>query len=258
MATNRRSPGALPPTLTEAQRADVERCFPIGVKVAMYFAHGKPAGVTEEDLLSAADEAVVLAVCTFSTSQSEPGSEKWKEEQGSYVWLRVHSTLKTFLRQTAERLGLRPRGDKRDSRAARAGETAIGEYALAKRDPSNFWKDGPEEHARQYGELADEACGVGVLGASGHAWHTRGEDGLVLRAEYVRGLKLLHDEVARLSPSFAAVIELRFFRELPVKDVAQKAGVSEQDVPRMIAKVARVLRARLEAKGIDSSILAGR
>jgi RNA polymerase sigma factor (sigma-70 family) len=244
--------------LTEAQRADVERCYPIGVKVAMYFAHGKPVGVTEEDLLSAAHEAIVLAICTFSTSRSEPGSDEWKEEQESYVWLRVHSTLKTLLRQTAERLGLRPLGDDRESRAARAAETAIGEYGLAKHDPSNFWKDGPEQHARQYAELVDETSGVGVLGASGHTWHTRGEEGLVLRAEYVRGLKVLHDEVARLSPSFATVIELRFFRELPVKDVAQKAGVSEQDVPRMIAKAARVLRARLEAKGIDPSILAGR
>jgi DNA-directed RNA polymerase specialized sigma24 family protein len=216
----------------------------------MYFARRKPAGLTENDLLSAADEAVVLAVCTYAASHVP---------LESYVWARVRSTLKTLVKRTAERLGLRAHNDTPASRVAQAGGEALGEYALTVEDRGNIWTDTPEEQAEQYQDEARNGATALATGGGGQMWHMRGEEGLVLRAEYVRANKFLHDEVARLPPALATVVELRFFRELKRSDVAREAGVSEKTVDRMIGEAIPLLRARLEARGIrDFSMVDGR
>jgi RNA polymerase sigma factor (sigma-70 family) len=249
MATKRRSPGTLPPTLTPKQQADADRCFPIGVNVAMYYVRREPEGLTDNDLLSAANEAVVLAVCTHASNVALE----------SYVWARVRSTLKTLIRRTAERLGLRAPNDTPASRVADAGSEALNEYALTVEDRGNIWKDSRAQQIEQYDDEARNGATALVTGGGGHVWHMRGEEGLVLRADYVRTNKVLHDEVARLPPEHATVVELRFFRELPRRDVAREAGVSESKVARLIGEAIPLLKARLEARGIkDLSMLDGR
>lgn len=250
MATKRRRPGVLPQSLTPEQRATARRCFPIGVSVAMYFARQHPPGLAEDDLLGAADEAVTLAVTTYS----EP-----KVPVEVYVWARVRSTIKTLIRQTAERLGLRAPNDTPEARMADAGGEALLEHALNVEDPCNIWRDTPEQQVEQYDALAHDGATALDLGGGGHLWHTRGEVGFVLRIEYLRANKTLHDEVARLRPDIATVVHLRFFEELPIEEVARQAGVSEKTVTRMIAKAIPILRARLRAQEIDDlSFLDGR
>ena len=251
MATKkRRRPGVLPPTLTPQQRADARRCFAIGVRVAMYFARRKPTGLTAEDLLWAADEAVVLAVCTHDAPHIK---------LETYVWARVESTLKTLVTRTAERLGQRAQNDTYESQVAEAGGRTLGDYALAVEDPTSLLTDGREQHVEQYDALAHNGGTALAVGGAGHQWHMRGEPGFVQRAEYVRGIKTLHDAVAKLPPGEATVVELRCFREMELREVAKEAGVSEKKVSRLIEKAIPRLRAMLESQGFtDISMLDGR
>jgi RNA polymerase sigma factor (sigma-70 family) len=249
MASKRRRPGALPPKLTDQQEADARRCYPLGVQVAMYFALQRPAGLSETDLLSAANEAVVLAVCTHSGP---------RRELEGYVWIRVRSTLLTLIEKAAVQLGLRAPNDTYASRVGRAGSEGLNEYALAVEDPGDVLEDSRAEQFRQYDDVSDEGAAALACGGAGHAWHMRGEEGFVLRAEYVRGMRLLHNEVAALSPEHATVMELRFFREMKMEDVAKAAGVSLSTVTRLIGEAIPRLEARLRARGINTSILEGR
>ena len=217
----------------------------------MYYARRvSPAlRLTADDFLGYADEAVVLAVTTYNTPKSD---------LEGYVWRRVHSTLKNLIRQTAERLGLQAPNDTAESQMAEAGAEALQEHAVTVEDPGDEWHT-PEQQAQQYEELAKNGATVQSLGAGGHAWHMRGETGFVLRAEYLRTTRALHEEVAQLQPDAATIFHLRFFQELPIQDVAVQAGVSLKTVSRVIARAIPVLRARLEARDIkDLSFLEGR
>lgn len=249
MATKRRRPGALPPKLTAQQEADARRCYPIGVQVAMYFARQGRPGLSETDLLSAADEAVVLAVCTHS------GPPRALE---GYVWIRVRSTLLTLIEKAAVQLGLRAPNDTYASRVGRAGSEGLNEYALAVEDRGDVLEDSRAEQFQQYDDVSDEGAAALAYGGAGHAWHQRGEEGFVLRAEYVRGMRVLHNELAELSPEAATVMELRFFREMMMEDVAKATGVSLSKVTRLIGAAIPRLAARLKARGVDASILEGR
>ena len=217
MAIKRRRPGTLPPKLTEQQEADAHRCHPIGVRVAIYFARRRPAGLMETDLLSAANEAVVLAVCTHSGPAGE---------LENYVWNRVRSTLLTLIKKTAVERGLRAPNDTYASRVAHAGSAALDEHALVVEDPGDVWEDSRADQVRHYDDASDAGAMALALGGAGHAWHMRGEEGFVLRSEYIRGMRILHNEVAALSSEHAAVMELRFFREMAMEDVAKTVRVS--------------------------------
>jgi DNA-directed RNA polymerase specialized sigma subunit len=218
------------------------------VRVAGYFARRQPAGLTHGDLGSAADEAIVLAVCTHDPS---------KMELEKYVWLRVRQALKTLIRRRAEELGLCERRDSHASRMAQAGRDALDEYGLALEDPGDAWEDTIEDLFQQFDDVCDEAAAALALGAAGRAWHMRGEEAWTLRAEYVRAIKVLHDEVAALPSSCATIIELRFFREMKIEDVARTAGVSVQKVTRLIGEALPLLRARLKARAVGASALDG-
>jgi RNA polymerase sigma factor (sigma-70 family) len=251
MATKRRRPGTLPPALTEEQAAQVRRCHPIGVHVAMYYVRRQPPGLKADDILGAAEEAVTLAICTYTTEK--------KVSLEGYVWARVRSTLKTLIRRSAERLGPQAPNDSHESRVALAGGEALDEYAQTVEDRGNVLRDTREQQIAQYDEAAQNGATALVVGGGGHLWNMRGDLGLVLRIEYLRTNKALHDEVARLPAKHATIIELRFFRELPVKEVAAGAGVSESTVSRMIGEAIPLLKARLEARGVkDLSCFEGR
>jgi RNA polymerase sigma factor (sigma-70 family) len=247
MATKRRRPGAPPRPLTPEQQADADRCEPIGARVALYYARRQTL-VNASDLLSAANEAVSLAVCTYHARDDIPDGVPLD----TYVQARVRSTLKTLLKRSAER------PDTPNARVADAGSDALDEYALTGRDPGNFWQDTRAQQVEQYDEEAQNAAAALALGGAGEMWHMGGEDGLVLRLEHARGIKVLHDEVARLAPGHATIVDLRFFQGLKRSEVAKKAGVSESTVFRMIGEAIPILRARLVAQRVDPSILDGR
>jgi RNA polymerase sigma factor (sigma-70 family) len=247
MATKRRRPGALPRPLTPEQQADARRCEPIGVRVALYYAR-RQAVVDRTDLLSAADEAVTLAVCAYHARDDIPDDVPLE----TYVHARVRSTLKTLIKRTAER------PDTPDSRVAEAGSEALDEYALTARDRGNFWQDTRAQQLDQYDDEAQNGAAALAVGGAGEMWHMRGEEGLVLRLEHGRGMKALHDEVARLAPGHATIVDMRFFQGMKRSDVAKNAGVSESTVFRMIGEAIPVLRARLVAQHVDPSILDGR
>jgi RNA polymerase sigma factor (sigma-70 family) len=250
MATRRRSPEALPPKLTAKQKEDAQRCYPIGKRLASYYARRQPPGLTRRDLLSAAGEAVVRAVCAHDPSVG-------RIER--YVWVTVRWRLKNLIRAAAIDLGLRPRDTTPSDQVADAGSRGLDDYAHVVKDPGNIWEDSAEDFARQYTDVSGDGATAWATGGSGHLWRRRSDDGMALRAEYVRGIKILHDEVARLKPAHATILELRFFREMTIDEVAKEAGVSGDTVTRMIGEAIPTLRARLEARGIkDLSLLEGR
>lgn len=250
MVTKRRSPGALPPKLTPQQKADAERCYPIARRVASHFARRRPAGLAQTDLLSAANEAVVHAVSAHDPS---------KGPVENFVWAWVHLTMKGLIRKKATELGPSSSGDTRDAQVARAGSEGLHDFARAVADTAHVWDDSHEDFVRQYADVGADGATAWAVGGAGHLWHMRGDEGLALRAEYVRGMKLLHDEVAKLKPAHATIMELRFFRELTVEEVAKAAGVSVPTVTRTMGEAIPTLRARLEARGIkDLSLLEGR
>jgi len=242
MATKRRRPGTLPPTLTPEQADDVRRCHPIGVFVAMYYARRNPRGLEPEDLLGAANEAVTLAVCTYTPRQVP---------LEGYVHARVQSTLKTLIQHAAERNGDRPRRETHERRVTDAGTKALLEFGGTVEDRCNVLRDTREQHIAQYDELAENGATALAVGGGGHVWNTRGDTAMVMRLEELRKNKALHDEVARLPAGHATVINLRFFLELPAPEVAVRAGVSESTVVRKIGEAIPLLRARLRARGFD-------
>jgi len=246
----RRSPGAQPPKLTPQQIADVQRCLPIAAQLAAYYAGRRPRGLTHDDLLSAANEAVPVAVGTYDASKG-PLEE--------YVWLRVRGTLLNLIKKTAEELGARSPSETPESRTASAGKDGLQTYALTLEDPGNVWEDTEAVQAKQYRDVAGEGAAAFALGAAGHAWHMRGNEGYVQRAEYVRAMRQLREEVAGLPAANATVVELRFFQGLQVDEVASKAGVSGPKATRLLGQAVKLLRARLEAQGItDLSVLEGK
>jgi RNA polymerase sigma factor (sigma-70 family) len=246
----RRSPGAQPPTLTPQQLADAQRCLPIAAQLAAYYAARRPLGLKYEDLVSVANLAVPVAVGTYDAS---------KGPLEAYVWLRVRGTLLNLIEKTAKQLGVRSPSETPESRTARAGKDALELYALTLEDPGDVWEDTEDEQTKQYRDVAGEGGAALALGAAGHAWHMRGNEGYVQRAEYVRAMRHLREEVAGLPAANATVVELRFFQGLQVDEVASKAGVSEPKVTRLLGKAVKLLKARLEAHGItDLSVLEGR
>jgi DNA-directed RNA polymerase specialized sigma24 family protein len=255
MATKRRRPGTLPPALTPERAAEVERCHPIGVDVASYYARRLAAvGLKPDDLdlFGVAEEAVTLAVCTYTNSHRDVTLDV-------YVWRRVQSTLTTHLQRTLEERGLVAPSDRHAALRALAAVEIADDYAQTAEDRGDVLRDTREQQNAQYEEEANGVATALVVGAGGHTWKTRGEMGLVMRIEYLRANKALHDEVARLPPAHAMIIELRCFQQLPVEDVAKQAGVSESKVFRVIREAMPLLRARLEARGIkDTSCFEGR
>jgi RNA polymerase sigma factor (sigma-70 family) len=217
------------PPLTPSQQANATRCYPIAVRLARYYARRCPPGVNEADLLSEANEALMGAVSMHDGAKSP---------LENYVWLRVRGALKNLIHKAAKD----PAG------------RALDDYALDARDDDDPF-EAPEDTAHNFGDLVHDAATALAAGAAGHAWHTRGEEAVVLRAEYVRAMKQLHNEVARLPPAHATIVELRYFRELPIDDVAATAGCSPQKVPRLLADAIRLLRARLRGQGITGSAL---
>ncbi len=242
MATTRRRPGTLPPELTPEQVDKVHRCYPIGMHVAMYYARRLPPGLDEDDIVGAADEAVTLAVCTYT-----PRTVTLE----GYVYARVQSTLKTLFQKARERNGQRPQNDTHERRVADAGTAALGEYGGTIEDRGDVLHDRPAQQIAQYDELAENAAAALVVGGGGHVWNSRGDTAMVMRLEDLRKNKALHDEVARLPAGHATIINLRFFLELPAKEVAARAGVSESTVSRKIGEAIPWLKARLLARGID-------
>jgi RNA polymerase sigma factor (sigma-70 family) len=218
----------------------------------MYYARRLPAGLKPDDLdlFGVAAEAVALAVCTYTTERNVT--------LDGYVWARVRSTLKTLIRRALEQRGLVAPNDNHAARVALVAGEVADEYAQTVEDRGNFWRDTREQQTAQYEEEAHRGATALVVGGGGHTWNTRGELGLVLRIEYLRTNKALHDEVAKLPPAHATIIELRCFQELPAEDVAKQAGVSESTVFRVIRDAIPLLKARLEARGIkDTSCFDG-
>jgi RNA polymerase sigma factor (sigma-70 family) len=263
----RRSPGALPPPLTPAQQRDAARCYPIIQRLARFYGRRRPAGLNESDLHSVAGEALLVAVSTHDASKGP--LEPW-------VWLRVRGILKNAIQQTAKQAAREVAVDAQRvgdgvafaSSAARSGGSrmsaaaaasrALDDFALVVRDTGDVFNDTDETLRKQFTSVCDDAATALAIGAAGHLWHTRGEDGLVLQAEYVRTIKRLHDEVADLPAQLAMVLELRYFREQQIEEVASAMGVSPQKVTRLVGEAVRLLRARLQARGVsDASVVGG-
>lgn len=244
----RRSPGEALPKLTAQQRADVDRCLPVAAWVASFYARRGPPGLTQNQLRAAAEDAAIRAVCDHDASKGSLEADAWR---------RAHWAVKDLLRKSAAELGSSGAAETPHARMARAGREALDEFSAAIVDPGSPW-DAREDSLQQYRDMADDAAMAWTTGGAGNAWHLRGEEGYVARAECVRGLKVLHDEVAGLPGPHATVVELRFFRRMKLKDVASAAGVSTPTVTRMIAEAIPWLRARLRARGIeDLSLLEG-
>jgi RNA polymerase sigma factor (sigma-70 family) len=232
-----------PPPLTTRQQEDVVTYDSIAVRVAAQNARKKPPGLPDDDVL--AEARAGLAVAIARGNPSNPGF-------AGYLWERVRGAVKDLFRRT--RRALRGRAsspaDAQEERLALGASTAIGDYGAALQDPGNLFHDTPADSMAHFTDLLENGAAALATGASAAAWHTRGEPGFVWRAETVRTSKELHDLVSELPPKFGAVIDLRYFQELPIEEVMQRTHLSESTVGRRLAEGYKLLRARLAAREI--------
>jgi RNA polymerase sigma factor (sigma-70 family) len=240
--TIRRLPGALPPRLTPEQQATAEKYHYIAMRLADYYAAKRLPGVPDTDLLSAAHEALVIAVASSDLSN---------DALENYLWICVRGALKDLFRKTAKERGpTTPEPDAQTDRLLRRARAALDDYALTLEDPGDVFHDTHEDSVGHFAGASDGGATALAVGASGGAWYMRGEDGLAVRAEWVRTSKELHDAVSGLPPTLAAVTELRFFQEREINDIAERTGLSAPTVTRRIAKAIDLLRARLPPRGV--------
>jgi RNA polymerase sigma factor (sigma-70 family) len=232
-----------PPPLTAQQQEDVVTYDSIAVRVAAHSAPRKPRGVKDDDVL--AEARAGLAVAVARGNPSNPGYV-------GYLWDRVRGAVKDFFRKA--RRALRGRvsspAEAQLERLADGASTALGDYGAALQDPSDLFHDTPADSMRHFTDLLENGAAALATGASGAAWHSRGEAGLVWRAEVVRASKELHDLVSDLPPKFGAVIDLRYFQELPIEEVVARTKLSESTVGRRLDRGFQLLRARLAAREI--------
>jgi RNA polymerase sigma factor (sigma-70 family) len=244
MATTRRKPGTLPPTLTPARQAKVAEYHFIAVKVAAYHAKRlRLTGDDADDLLGEAQEALTVALATADLA--DEGLE-------NYLWECVHGGVKDLLRRIAikNRRGPAKPSDPGIERIKGAASARFREWVRVLRDPGDVWRDSREDAIAQLETVAGEGTTVMSLGAGGPLWNMRGEDGFALRAEWVHAKRELRAVVSELPDVQRAVVELHFLKELPLDDVATQTNLSTPTVVRRIGKALPLLRARLDARGV--------
>src|SRR5580704_786060 len=229
-----------PPPLTARQHEDLVTYDHIPVRVAAHNTPRKPPGLAADDVLAEARAGLALAVARGNPSN--PGYV-------GYLWECVRGAVKDLFRKARRALKGRVSSPAavQEERLADGASTALGDYGAALQDPGDLFRDTPTDSMSHWTDLLENGAAALATGASGAAWHTRGEAGLVWRAEVVRTSKELHDLVAELPAKFGAVIDLRYFQELPIEEVVARTKLSESTVGRRLAEGYKLLRARLVA-----------
>jgi RNA polymerase sigma factor (sigma-70 family) len=231
------------PPLTAKQQEDVETYDYIAVRVATHHAPRKPPGLTDDDVFAEARAGLAWGVAA-----ADPSNKGFE----SYLHERARGAVKDLFRKTRRALHGRVSSpaEVQEERLAQAASTALGDYGATLQDPADIFHDTPADSMSHFTDVLEDGAAALATGAAGAAWHTRGEAGFVWRAEMVRTSKELHDLVTDLPPKFGAVIDLRYFQELPMEEVVSRTKLSESTVGRRLAQGYRLLRARLAAKEI--------
>jgi RNA polymerase sigma factor (sigma-70 family) len=218
----------------------------IAARLAAYYARKSPPGLTDTDLLSHAEEALVEAVLS-----ADPTNEGFE----SYLWERVRGALKDLIRKTAKELGrtsARPI-DAPTEHMLRGASAGLNDFARGLQDPGRVWDHTRADAMVQLDRAGEEVAAALAVGGAGCVWYMRGEPGFVLRAEWVRTIRELRELVSNLPPVVAAIMELRFFQQREIEDIAAQTGLSAPTVTRRIKKAVELLRARMIAKEIDGT-----
>src|SRR5262249_37153737 len=151
------------------QRAIVAKHHAIAARLAAYYTKKSPPGLIDTDLLSAAEEALAIAVA----SPSAPSGEALE----NYLWVRVRGAMKDLIRSTAKELGRSAEpADAPTARLLRRASAALDDYALAFEDPGNVFDDTHEASVAHLVETVDDGASALAVGGSGGVWHMRGEE----------------------------------------------------------------------------------
>jgi RNA polymerase sigma factor (sigma-70 family) len=241
MATRRRPQGPVQP-LTPDQDAMLEKYLHIAKRVTEHYTKKYPGRFKPGEVLSEAHHGLMNGV--LAANPSDDGLE-------SYLWERAKGAVQDLIRRKAK-----DRARTADEpietvleRMQVGASTAFGDFAGGFEDPGNPWESRDESIAQVY-RVAEMGAAALAVGSAGAAWYMRGEDGFVLRAEEVHTSKALHDEVADLPPVQGAVVNMRYFQQRQLDDVAARTGLSVPTVNRRLEQAFPLLRARLAAKGI--------
>ncbi len=84
-------------------------------------------------------------------------------------------------------------------------------------------------------------------------WREQGEEGLVMHEEHVKATEELESARAALDPEENAIVEMRFWDDLPWSKVASALGTSESTVKRRAAAAQAKLKHDLIARGVHEA-----
>jgi RNA polymerase sigma factor (sigma-70 family) len=239
MAT-RRPPEEIQP-LTPAQDEMLKKHLFIATRVTEHYTKKYPRGLKPREVFSEANHGLIAGV--LAADPSNEGLE-------SYLWEYAKGAVLSLIRKKAKeraRTADEPAEVVLD-RMQEGASTAMSDFAGTFQDPGDAW-DSREQSIGHLYHAAELGAAALAAGSAGAVWYMRGQDGYALRAEEVRRSKALHDEVAELPPKEAVVVDLRYFQQRKLEEVAAATGLSVPTVNRRLEKAIPLLRARLVAKG---------
>src|SRR5262249_33707699 len=140
MAT-RRSPRAVPRSLTPAEHAMWEEYYFIVVRTTEYFAKRLPRGLAKDEVLSEGGEALALAV--MKADPSNKGLE-------SYLWKRVKGADKSLVRKHKKAAGRMESREATTERLLERASAALDDYAGELRDHGDAFAVTREDSAAQF------------------------------------------------------------------------------------------------------------
>jgi RNA polymerase sigma factor (sigma-70 family) len=241
MATRRPPEDPVQP-LTPAQDEMLKKHLYIATRVTEHYTKKYPRGLKPREVFSEANHGLIAGVLAANPADAGLESYLWEYAKGAVLSL-IRKKAKDRARTAEEpvELVLEHMQD--------GASTAMSDFAATFRDPGDPW-DSREQSIAHLHRAAEEGAAALAMGSAGAVWYMRGQDGYAQRAEDVRTSKALHDEVAELSPVHGAVVDLRYFQQRKLEDVAAATGLSLPTVNRRLEQAIPLLRARLVAKGI--------
>jgi RNA polymerase sigma factor (sigma-70 family) len=136
----------------------------------------------------------------------------------------------------------------------RAALTLLGVSVLShfRDDADPFSEADEDKRARMLNVCQNAVVAVEAVLACA-TWREQGEEGLALHHEHVKATEELENARALLDPEENAIVEMRFWDDLPWGQVADALGTSESTVKRRAAAAQAKLKHDLMARGVHEA-----
>jgi RNA polymerase sigma factor for flagellar operon FliA len=247
MSNEERTIRLVPGALTEEQQALVSRPATLSMvrETARGVARRFGALVKVDDLQGEGSLGTVQAARLYD------------EDQGVafeiYAWPRARGQMMRKVRQAMETW-------KFERRLAEAAEEGAYRFAGRVRDESDWLLDTPEDHRRRRSEFADSVLAaasvklVGEIQRLAEDQSLTPEEQAVARERYARLVEVFGKEVAKLPRPEPKLLELHYWAEQTLKEIAVVLEKSYATVRRLhdtaIGRLARRLRG-VEAEAVE-------